>query len=150
VRRQLAKGQSEEWVRERIDGIATRNELTNEWHERGIRNRMHYAILTKLLQTLSLGMGPQEHKSYKGLKPTTPLRNHYTELELLLTRLGERATIEIAQTDNAQGYRENRKAVEQGGEIAKNARLQLEALGVLVASKENFLPKPPAAITGPA
>jgi hypothetical protein len=95
-----------------------------------------------MLQLRSIGLGPKEHRKHKGLKPSHSLRDHSTEVELLLTRLGEKSTIEIARARDVQGYEQNRKAVEAGGEIAKTARLKLEELtGEPVASKRNFLPK---------
>ena len=120
----------------------TRRELTDEWKARQIVSPNHYMILTRMLQKRSIGLGPKEHRALKGLKATDNLRNHCTEIELLLTRLGERSTIEIARARNAQGYEENKKAVEAGGDISKTARERLEQLtGQPVASEQNFLPK---------
>ncbi|MGH6814771.1 MAG: KilA-N domain-containing protein [Hyphomicrobiaceae bacterium] len=142
IRVYLAKGRPEEWIRERIEGILTRRELTDEWHDRGIGKPDRYAALTRILQVLSVGMGPKEHRAFKGLEPHHSLRDHSTELELLFTRLGERSTIEIARAKNAQGYGQNKTVAAAGGEIAKTARLKLEELtGRPVASPRNFLPK---------
>lgn len=139
----LNQGRSPAWIRERIDGVVTRRELTHEWKDRGIEKQNHYATLTRMLQLRSIGLGPSEHRKHKGLKPSHSLRDHSTEMELLLTRLGEQTTIEIARARDAQGYEENREAVKEGGEIAKTARLRLEDLtGAPVASKKNFFSKP--------
>ncbi len=138
----LNQGRTPEWIRERIDGIMTRRELTDEWRDRGITSDNHYSTLTRMLQKRSIGMGPAEHKRHKGLKPHHSLRDHSNEVELLLTRLGEKSTIEIARARDAKGYEQNRDAVEAGGEIAKTARLKLEELTKApIASKSNFLPK---------
>jgi hypothetical protein len=138
----LNQGRTPDWIRERIDGIMTRRELTDEWKARQITSTKHYMILTRMLQVRSIGLGPSEHRKLKGLKDSDSLRNHSTEIELLLTRLGERSTIEVARARNAQGYKENKEAVEAGGEISKTARERLEQLtGRPVASEQNFLPK---------
>jgi hypothetical protein len=142
----LSLGRTPDWIRERIDGIITRRELTDEWNSRGIDRPQHYSILTRMLQIRSLGIGPKEHREFKGLKPTHSLRDHSSELELLFTRLGERATIEVARAKDAQGYEGNRGAVEIGGDIAKKAREDLEGqIGKRIVTQDNFLPKPVAA-----
>jgi hypothetical protein len=142
----LSHGRTPDWIRERIDGIITRRELTDEWHSRGIDKQQHYAILTRMLQIRSLGIGPKEHRELKGLKSTQSLRDHSNELELLFTRLGERTTIEVARAKNARGYEENKGAVEIGGNIAKKAREDLEdQIGRRIITQDNFLPKPAAA-----
>ena len=88
----------------------------------------------------------------KGLSKRMSLRDHSTEVELLLTRLGERATIEIARANGAVGYEQNREAVEKGGDIAKTARLKLEEeTKSPVATGHNFLRKSAAPqIAGPS
>lgn len=145
----LNQGRTPEWIRERIDGIITRRELTDEWKARGITKSNHYLTLTRMLQIRSIGMGPKELREHKQLPESASVRDHSTELELLFTRLGERSTIEIAQKTDAQGYEQNREAVKAGGDIAKNAREALEKLtGQTVASKQNFLPSPPAVVEG--
>ena len=136
----LNQGRTPEWIRERIDGIMTRKELTDEWRDRGITASGQYAQLTRMLQLRSIGMGPKEHREHKGIEPHHSLRDHSTEIELLLTRLGERSTIEIARARKADGYKQNSDAVKAGGNIAKTARLRLERLtGASVASKHNYL-----------
>jgi DNA-damage-inducible protein D len=141
----INQGRTPEWIRERIDGIITRRELTDEWKARGIKKSNHYLTLTRMLQIRSIGMGPKELREHKGLASDQSVRDHSTELELLFTRLGERTTIEIAQQANAQGYEQNRDAVVAGGDIAKHARESLEKLtGQKVASKKNFLPSLPS------
>lgn len=139
----LNQGRTNEWIRERIDGIITRRELTDEWKARGVEKSNHYRTLTRMLQIRSIGMGPKELREHKQLAEGQSVRDHSTELELLFTRLGERSTIEIAQQTDAKGYEQNRDAVKAGGDIAKQARETLERLtGKKVASKQNFLPSP--------
>ncbi len=137
----LNQGRTTEWIRERIDGIITRRELTDEWKARGITKSNHYLTLTRMLQIRSIGLGPKELREHKKLPAGASVRDHSTELELLFTRLGERSTIEIAQKTEAHGYEQNRDAVKAGGDIAKTAREALEKLtGKKVASQQNFLP----------
>jgi len=139
VRRYLSQGRPEEWIRERIEGILTRRELTDWWRDHGIKSSNHYATLTRLLQIQSVGLGPKEHRELKGLSPRQSVRNQSTELELLFTRLGERSAVEIARATNADGYAPNKSAVLEAGEIAKSARLKLEALtGEPIASSWTF------------
>jgi len=147
IKTYLNQGRTPQWIRERIDGIMTRKELTDERRERGITTSGEYAKLTRMLQICSIGLGPKEHRELKGLEEHHSLRDHSTEMELILTRLGERSTIEIARANEANGYDQNRNAAEEGGDIAKTARLKIEKLTRKpVASKINFLPKGPDAI----
>src|SRR5262245_30712678 len=95
----LDQGYPPAWVRERIDGMLTRRELTDLWANGGALGRSHYGILTRMLRILSIGLGPAEHKELKGLTSRQNLRDNSTELELLFIRLGEQATIEIARAN---------------------------------------------------
>ncbi len=62
------------------------------------------------------------------------------DLELIFTLLGEKATTEITKTKNAQGFDECKVSAKKGGQIAQNARKELEQeTGKSVTSKENFL-----------
>ena len=40
------KGYSEEWIEKRLRGIAVRDELTDEWKKRGVKEQKEFAILT--------------------------------------------------------------------------------------------------------
>jgi hypothetical protein len=153
VRAYLAQGRTEEWIRERIGGMLTRRELTDQWRNGGAMGRSHFGILTRMLHIRAIGMGPKEHRILKGIKPHQSLRDNCTELELLLIHLGERSTIEIALANEARGYKSHKSAVLAGGGIAETARKQLEKeIDGPVASRQNFLPKgdAPRAIDGPA
>ena len=135
-----AKGYSDEWIAKRIRGIQVRDELTNEWKNRGVKEGKEYSILTAEISKATFGIIPSEYKNLKGLTKTSEnLRDHMTDLELIFTMLGEASTTEIAKNKNAQGFIENRKAANAGGTVAGNARKELEKKsGAKVVSKENF------------
>ena len=135
-----AKGYSDEWIDKRIRGILVRDELTNEWKQRGVKEGKEYAILTAEISKATFGIIPSEYKNLKGLtKATENLRDHMTDLELIFTMLGEASTTEIAKNRNAKGFVENHKAAKAGGNVAGNARKELEKKsGKKIVSKENF------------
>lgn len=134
------KGYSEEWINLRQRGMAIRDSLTDEWKARGVREGKEYAILTAEISKATFEMNPSEYKQYKGLmRPGENLRDHMTDMELVLTMLGEASTTEIARTRDAQGMAENEKAAKDGGKIAGDARRQLEKeTGRSVISKQNY------------
>lgn len=135
-----AKGYSDEWIEKRVRGIAVRDELTNEWKKRGVKEQAEYSILTAEISKATFGMTPSEYKNFKELgKPTDNLRDHMTDLELIFTMLGEASTTEIAKNKDAQGFVQNKKAAKEGGKIAGNARKELEIKsGKKIATKENY------------
>lgn len=134
-----AKGYSDAWIEKRVRGIAVRDELTDEWKKRGVGENREYAILTAEISKATFGMTPTEYKAVKALEQPDNLRDHMTDLELIFTMLGEASTTEIARTQDAQGFPENKKAAKQGGTIAGNARRELEQrTGEKVVSRENF------------
>jgi hypothetical protein len=135
-----AKGYSDAWIEKRIRGIQTRDELTNEWKNRGVKEGKEYSILTAEISKATFGIIPSEYKSLKGLtKPSENLRDHMTDLELIFTMLGEASTTEIAKNKNAQGFIENHKAAKAGGNVAGNARKELEKKsGAKIVNKQNF------------
>lgn len=135
-----AKGYSDEWIDKRIRGILVRDELTNEWKQRGVKEGKEYAILTAEISKATFGIIPSDYKKLKGLTKTTEnLRDHMTDLELIFTMLGEASTTEIAKNKNAKGFIENHKAAKAGGNVAGNARKELEKKsGKKIVSKENF------------
>ena len=143
-----AKGYSDEWIEKRVRGIAIRDELTNEWQKRGVKEQREYAILTAEISRATFGMTPAEYKAFKSLdKPADNLRDHMTDLELIFTMLGEASTTEIARNKDAQGYGENRKAAKEGGAVAGRARRDLEKKsGKRVTSKENYKTLPAAVV----
>ncbi|MDT3738961.1 MAG: Bro-N domain-containing protein [Candidatus Kapabacteria bacterium] len=135
-----AKGYSDEWIEKRIRGINVRDELTNEWKNRGVKEELEYAILTAEISKATFGMTPAEYKKFKSLdKPNENLRDHMTDLELIFTMLGEASTTEIAKNKDAQGFSQNKTVAKQGGAIAGNARKELEQKsGRKVSSKLNY------------
>jgi len=134
------KGYSEEWIEKRLRGIAVRDELTDEWKKRGVRENKEFAILTAEISKATFGMTPTEYKAFKALSnPKENLRDHMTDLELIFTMLGEASTTEIAKKRDANGFPENQKAARAGGNVAGNARRELESQsGTEVSTPENF------------
>jgi hypothetical protein len=141
------KGYSEEWIEKRLRGIAVRDELTDEWKKRGVREQKEFAILTAEISKATFGMTPAEYRNYKVLaNPQDNLRDHMTDLELIFTMLGEASTTEIAKKRNAQGFPQNQQAAKAGGTVAGNARRELEIQsGTQVATPDNFKALPEAA-----
>ena len=135
-----AKGYSDAWIEKRIRGIQVRDELTNEWKNRGVKEGKEYSILTAEISKATFGIIPSEYKSLKGLTKTSEnLRDHMTDLELIFTMLGEASTTEIAKNKNAQGFIENHKAAKAGGTVAGNARKELEKKsGAKIVTNQNF------------
>lgn len=135
-----AKGYSDEWIEKRMRGIAVRDELTNEWKKRGVKEGLEYAILTSEISKATFGLTPSDYKKFKGLtKQNENLRDHMNDLELIFTMLGEASTTEIAKTKNAQGFPENEKAAIEGGTVAGNARKELEKKsGRKVVTNRNY------------
>ena len=135
------KGYPDDWIEKRMRSIAIREELTEEWSKRGIKEKMEYAILTAEISKAAFGLTPKEYKEVKGLKSQN-LRDHMTDLELIFSMLGEASTKEIAVNTDTQGFDENKKAARAGGKIAGDARKQLELKsGKSVVTGENFLPE---------
>jgi DNA-damage-inducible protein D len=136
------KGYSDAWIEKRMRSIAIREELTDNWKERGVKEQKEYAILTAEISKATFGLAPKDYKKVKGLK-TQNLRDHMTDLELIFSMLGEASTTEIVKTKNPIGFVENKKVAKQGGDVAGNARKELEQkTGKKVVSKENYLQMP--------
>jgi DNA-damage-inducible protein D len=137
-----AKGYSDDWIEKRMRGIAIREELTDEWKKREVREKCEYEILTAEIAKAAFGITPGQHKKFKGLKRQN-LRDHMTDLELIFSMLGEAATTEITRTDDARGLVENKKSAREGGEVAGKARTDLEQkTGRRVVTRENYLDTP--------
>lgn len=132
-------GRTDDWIEKRIRSIVARKELTAEWKKRGVKEGYEYAALTNVISERTFGRTTEGHKRLKGLKNQN-LRDHMTDLELILTMLGETTTKEITRQRDAQGFYENSRAASDGGAIAGNARKQIEAqTGQKVVSSSNFL-----------
>ncbi|MFA5855231.1 MAG: Bro-N domain-containing protein [Candidatus Gracilibacteria bacterium] len=133
------KGYSDDWIEKRMRGIAVREELTDEWTKRGIKEQKDYSILTAEISKATFGMTPVEYKKYKSLKREN-LRDHMTDLELIFSMLGERATTEITQTRDSYGFNPLKEDALSGGKIAGDARKALELkIGKKVSRKTNYL-----------
>lgn len=134
------KGRSEKWIQQRMTGQETRNKLTDYWKESGVTEKDEFAYLTNIIHQEWTGISVKQHKAIKELKSQN-LRDHMSEAELLFTALAELSTRQIAETTEAKGLNENAKAGKKGGQIAKNARKELESkTGKSVVTGENFLP----------
>lgn len=134
-----AKGYSDDWIEKRMRGIAIREELTDEWKKRDVREKKEYEILTAEIALAAFGITPGKHKKIKGLKREN-LRDHMNDLELIFSMLGEAATTEITRVDDAKGFHESKHSARKGGEVAGKARKDLEQkTGKKVVSKENYL-----------
>lgn len=135
------KGYSKDWIDKRLRGIAIRQNLTDEWKERGITKEKDFAILTAEISKATFSLTPSEYKDHKGLtKKNQNLRDHMTDLELIFTMLGERVTTEISQQEKPKTFDENKKVANRGGNVAGIARKQTEKeLGHSVISSENYL-----------
>lgn len=137
-----AKGYSDDWIEKRMRGIAIREELTDEWKKREVKEKREYEILTAEIAKAAFGITPSTHKKFKGLKREN-LRDHMTDLELIFSMLGEAATTEITRVDDVKGFHESRHAARKGGEVAGKARKDLEKkTGKRVVSRENYLTTP--------
>lgn len=131
-------GYDEKWIETRIQSIAIRGQLTDEWQGRGVQEGMEYSILTAEISRATFGLIPSEYKNLKGLKREN-LRDHMTNMELIFTMLGEEGTKREAIDDDAQGFEKNRVAAQKGGGAAGKAlKAYEEESGKKVISASNF------------
>jgi hypothetical protein len=136
-----AKGYPEEWIEKRMRSMAIREELTDEWDKRGVKEAREYAILTAEISKAAFGLTPSQYKETKNLQKEN-LRDHMTDLELIFSMLGEASATEITRTNDAKGFDENKGAAVRGGKVAGDARQALEKeTGQQVISSENYLPE---------
>lgn len=136
------KGYPKDWIDKRLRGIAIRQNLTDEWQERGISSEKDYAILTAEISKAMFGMTPSQYKKFKNLpaKSNANLRDNMTDLELIFTMLGEKVTTEISVQEKPDTFTKNKKVAKRGGSIAGRARKATEKeLKRSVISKENYL-----------
>jgi DNA-damage-inducible protein D len=133
------KGYPDDWIEKRMRSIAIREELTEEWKNRGVKEQIEYSILTAEISKATFGLTPSEYKKVKDLKNQN-LRDHMTDLELIFSMLGEASTTAIVKTKNPKGFKENKVVAKQGGTIAGDARKALELkTGKKVISPENYI-----------
>ena len=131
------QGYSEKWIKQRMNSIDARNELTAEWHRAGVKSGKDFATLTNVLTKAWSGLTVGQYKGLKGLHKEN-LRDNMTTTELALNMLAEASAAELSKDKNPKGLDESRKVTAQGGKIAGNARKELEeALGRSVISSSN-------------
>jgi hypothetical protein len=132
------KGYPDDWIEKRMRGIAIREELTEEWKNRGAKEQRDYEILTAEISKATFGITPDDYKKLKGLKREN-LRDHMDDFELIFTMLGEKSTTEIHKTENSRGVPKLKEDAKFGGEIAGGARKKLEKkLKKTIVSEKNF------------
>jgi prophage antirepressor-like protein len=119
-------GYSDSWINQRLKSIEIRKDLTDEWKSRGLEEGLHFASLTDIIYKTWADKTAKEYKQYKGLKKEN-LRDNMTNAELVLNMLAEVSTKQISETSNPDTLEEHAQVAKQGGEIARNARLELEA-----------------------
>ena len=133
------RGYSDKWIKDRLDGIVDRKQLTDVWKDGGITKNYEYGILTNEIYQEWSGMKASEYKAFKGLRKES-LRDNMSDIEVLLTDLGETATRELAKKHKPYGLEQNKKIARMGGNTAKVARDDLERkLGESVITKNNNL-----------
>lgn len=121
----LRKGYSKDWINQRLKSIEVRKELTDEWENRGVQKGQEFAILTDDITKAWSGLSTKDYKVLKDLKREN-LRDHMTNLELVLNMLAEATTTEISKEKKPNTFNENRKIAKQGGTIAGNTRREIE------------------------
>jgi hypothetical protein len=133
----LKKGYSKEWINQRLKTIEVRKELTDEWEKRGVKKGLEFAILTDEITKAWSGLTTKEYKNLKHLKKEN-LRDHMSNLELVLTMLSEATTTEISKEKKPKTLNENKIIANQGGAIAGNTRKEIEEkIGRKVVSGKN-------------
>ena len=134
------KGYSKSWIAQRERGIATRNNLTDEWNDRGAKTGIDYAILTNEIYNAGFGISASEYRDIKQIHESQNLRDSMTNIELALTNLGEAAAVEIHKKNDSYGMTNLKSDVNKAGNIMNKARAELELeLERSVISSENYL-----------
>jgi len=119
-------GYSDSWINQRLKSIEIRKELTDEWKKHGLQENVHFASLTDIIYKTWSGKTAKEYKQFKGLKKES-LRDNMTNKELVINMLAELSTKEISEVSNPETMTEHEKVAQRGGNIAREARLKLEA-----------------------
>ncbi len=119
-------GYSDNWINQRLKSIEIRKDLTDEWKRHGLEEGVQFATLTDIIYHTWAGMTAQEYKKFKGLKKEN-LRDNMTNRELVMNMLAELSTKEISESQNPETFGDHMNVARQGGEIARNARMELEA-----------------------
>ena len=119
-------GYADSWINQRLKSIEIRKDLTDEWKRHGLKEGVQFATLTDIIYSTWSGMTAKEYKQFKGLKKEN-LRDNMTNRELVLNMLAEISTKDISESRNPETFGEHAEVARQGGEIARNARAELEA-----------------------
>lgn len=122
----LQLGYSENWINQRLKSIEIRNELTNEWKKRGIKEGMQFATLTDIITKAWAEKTTKQYKILKGLKKEN-LRDNMTNTELILNMLAEASTKDISQAVKPETFDQSKTVAKQGGNVANVARKELES-----------------------
>ena len=132
------KGYPKDWIDKRMRGIAVRQDLTDEWHNRGVQTNKGYAILTNEIMEGAFGLKVEEYKKFKKLEREN-LRDHMNDIELILTMLGEATTTKLTRDRDSKGFVPLKKDAKEGGAVAGRTRRDIEKRsGKKVVSSENF------------
>ncbi|MEL5894755.1 Bro-N domain-containing protein [Bacteroides sp. GD17] len=132
-----ALGYSDNWINQRLKTIEVRKELTDEWKRNGMQEGVQFAALTDIIYQTWADKTAKEYRQFKGLKKEN-LRDNMTNTELILNMLAEAATTDLSKEKNPTGFGENVQIAQEGGEVARAAREQLESkLGHSVISPLN-------------
>ncbi len=134
------KGYPKSWIDKRLRGIAIRQDLTDEWKERGVGTQKEFSILTAEISKATFGMTPNEYKNFKNIssKSKSNLRDNMTDLELIFTMLGEKVTTDISKAEKPNNFSKNKKIAKRGGGVAGRARKDAEReIGKKVMSSKN-------------
>lgn len=132
------KGYEKGWIDKRMRGMAVRHSLTDEWADRGVKKSVDYAILTNDIMQGAFNLNVKDYKKLKGLEREN-LRDHMTDLELIITMLGEATTTQVTQQKNSEGLERLREDAKVGGAVAGRTRKDIEKqTGKKIVSKENF------------
>ncbi len=143
-----AKGYSDSWIEKRMRGIAIREDLTEEWRNRGVDNQKDYAILTAEISKATFGMTPSQYKEFKGLNREN-LRDHMDDMELILSMLGEATTTKFTQVRDSEGFKNLKIDAEDGGGVAGRTRKDIEEKsGKKVSIEQNYLDHPQGKMIG--
>jgi hypothetical protein len=130
-------GYSTAWINQRLKSIEVRKELTDEWENRGVKQRQEFATLTDIITQAWSGNTVKQYKEFKTLKKEN-LRDNMTNLELVLNMLAEATTTEISKETNPETFSDNVKVAKKGGQIAGNTRKEIEQqTGKKIVSKVN-------------
>ena len=132
------KGYPKDWIDKRMRGIAVRQDLTDEWQNRGARTSLEYAILTNEIIQGAFDLKVEDYKQVKGLEREN-LRDHMTDIELILTMLAEATTTKLHRDRDSKGFEPLKKDAQEGGAVAGSTRKDIERRsGKAVVTGDNY------------